>query len=49
MMRPAKLKLVKDLTFIDPFWIARFGDYIYLFNYPNGFLLGKLFAPRKAD
>lgn len=35
-------KLVDNLDFIKPFWIARFGNWIYLFDYPSGALLGRI-------
>lgn len=42
----AKCRLVDGLDFVRPFWIARFGDYLYLFDHPSGLLLGRpLFSP----
>lgn len=39
-----KFKLVTELTFCEPFWIARIGDWSYLFDHPTGRLIGKLFV-----
>lgn len=41
------IKLV-CLGFTAPFWIARVGDWVYLFDYPSGQLLGRgIFSPAK--
>lgn len=42
-------KLV-ELPFLRPFWIARFGDWLYLFDYPTGALIGRpILSPKKAS
>ncbi len=41
------MKLVR-LDFLAPFWITRVGDWVYLFDYPSGQLLGRgIFSPAK--
>ena len=41
-------KLIDCLDFCEPFWIARFGDWVYLFSGRSGALLGRpLFYPVK--
>lgn len=40
-VQEAKMKLVDSLEFCKPFWIARFGDFIYLFDFPSGRPLGR--------
>ena len=44
----AKYKLVR-LSFLPAFWIARFGDWLYLFDYPSGSAIGRpILCPRGA-